>query len=61
MKLNKNMGSIDKVVRILAAIIFGYPLFQRHRHRSPGDHPAGPRCDFHSNQPVLILPPVSAL
>ncbi len=27
MKLNKNMGSIDKVVRILAAIIFGYLYF----------------------------------
>ena len=27
MKLNKNMGSIDKVVRILAAIIFVYLYF----------------------------------
>lgn len=27
MKFNKNMGSIDKVVRILAAILFGYLYF----------------------------------
>ena len=27
MKFNKNMGSIDKVIRILAAIVFGYLYF----------------------------------